>query len=77
MKSIKHNADEAQKFTERKRGTSDKPKMLVGRVMTADGPGTVTGHSFRRNTNGGPGCKQYVVRLDDGRVRHYSQVGSA
>lgn len=69
MKSQKHNADEIQKRLEKK----DHPR-LSGRVLTTDGPGTVNGSSYRKNTNGGPGCRQYVVRLDDGRIRHYSQV---
>lgn len=69
MKSQKHNADEVQKRLEKK----THPR-LSGRVMTTDGPGTVNGSSYRKNSNGGPGCKQYVVRLDDGRIRHYSQV---
>jgi hypothetical protein len=43
------------------------------RVTTPDGRGTVIGFSMRKNTNGGPGCKQLVVRLDDGRVRHYAE----
>lgn len=41
------------------------------RVWTCDGPGVTIGMNFRRNTNGGPGTRQYVVQLDDGRKRHY------
>jgi hypothetical protein len=40
-------------------------------VETPDGPGKVIGMNMRTNTNGGPGVRQYVVELDDGRVRHY------
>jgi hypothetical protein len=42
-------------------------------ITTEDGYGTTIGMSMRRNTNGGPGARQYVVRLEDGRVRHYSR----
>lgn len=41
-------------------------------VITPDGPGTVLGMEMRKNTNGGPGCRQYRVRLQDGRIRHYT-----
>lgn len=44
------------------------------RVITPDGPGKIAGYGMRKNTNGGPGCRQYRVRLDDGRLRHYAQV---
>lgn len=37
-----------------------------------DGDGVVIGVEMRKNTNGGPGVRQYRVRLDDGRIRHYS-----
>ncbi len=51
-------------------------------VMTPDGPGRTVGSNMRKNTNGGPGVRQYVVQLRDGRIRHYSRgevflVGSA
>lgn len=26
---------------------------------------------MRKNTNGGPGCRQYRVQLVDGRIRYY------
>ena len=42
-----------------------------GRVETPDGFGVVLGLDMRQNTNGGPGTRQWLVRLDDGRVRHY------
>lgn len=42
------------------------------RVKTKDGFGIIIGMEMRKNTNGGPGCKQYRVKLDDGRIRHYS-----
>lgn len=41
------------------------------RVMTCDGPGKTIGMDFRKASNGGPGTRQYVVELDDGRKRHY------
>jgi len=43
-----------------------------GRVLTPDRPGEVIGADKRMNTNGGPGTRQWRVRLDDGRIRHYS-----
>lgn len=43
------------------------------RVKTPDGPGITVGMNMRKNTNGGPGCLQYVVQLDDGRIRHYAR----
>ena len=50
------------------------PRLPNGtRVRTADGDGKTVGMNFRRNTNGGPGVRQYVVMLDDGRVRHYGR----
>lgn len=42
------------------------------KVQTPDGAGIVIGGNFRENTNGGPGTRQLIVRLDDGRVRHYN-----
>lgn len=52
-----------------------KEMLRVGaRVVTADGPGKVAGYGMRKNTNGGPGCRQYRVRLDDGRLRHYAHA---
>ena len=45
---------------------------LKEKVFTDDGPGTIVNTQFRKNTNGGPGCREYVVRLDDGRVRRYN-----
>lgn len=47
-------------------------KNLAQIVITPDGPGTVLGMEMRKNTNGGPGCRQYRVRLQDGRIRHYT-----
>ena len=44
---------------------------LNSRVMTSDGPGKTIGMNFRKASNGGPGTRQYVVELDDGRKRHY------
>jgi hypothetical protein len=41
-------------------------------IMTPDGPGKTIGINMRKNTNGGPGVRQYVVRLADGRIRHYA-----
>lgn len=43
------------------------------RVCTPDGVGRIVGRAMRRNTSGGPGARQYVVKLDDGRTRHYKQ----
>lgn len=45
---------------------------LNTRVITRDGEGTTIGMNMRKNTNGGPGVRQFVVRLNDGRIRHYS-----
>lgn len=42
-------------------------------VTTPDGDGVIVGGNMRKNTNGGPGVRQLVVRLEDGRVRHYSK----
>ena len=59
----------------KQRQKSETPKVpLNSRIITEDGPGTTIGMEFRRNTNGGPGCRQYRVRLDDGRIRHYSVI---
>ena len=44
---------------------------LNTRVMTSDGPGRTIGMDHRKASNGGPGTRQYVVELDDGRKRHY------
>lgn len=41
-------------------------------MNTPDGPGKIISMNFRKNTNGGPGTRQYVIQLDDGRIRHYS-----
>lgn len=55
-------------------GEEQNPRLLGQNtpVQTPDGPGRTVGVNMRRNTNGGPGVRQYVVELDDGRVRHYS-----
>lgn len=42
------------------------------KVRTPDGAGTTINVNMRENTNGGPGARQYIVKLDDGRIRHYS-----
>lgn len=42
------------------------------KIQTPDGVGTTINVNMRENTNDGPGVRQYVVRLDDGRIRHYS-----
>lgn len=56
------------------RTESEFPKLKKGtRVNTPNGLGVTIGISMRRNTNGGPGCEQYVVQLDDGRIRHYGK----
>lgn len=47
--------------------------MNFSEVITPDGPGKVLGMEMRKNTNGGPGCRQYRVQLMDGHIRHYSQ----
>jgi hypothetical protein len=50
------------------------PRLRRGtKVETRDGPGAVAGWDRRKNTNGGPGTWQYVVRLDDGRIRRYGR----
>jgi hypothetical protein len=58
-----------QKQIEREKRDERLPRGTA--VMTPDGPGVTIGMTMRRNTNGGPGARQYAVRLDDGRVRHY------
>lgn len=59
----------------KKRKQKDQPYMPRLRrgtdVVTSDGLGRIVGQSMRRNDNGGPGCRQYVVLLRDGRTRHY------
>lgn len=54
--------------------TSEKfPTLKSGtRVQTKDGEGVTVGINFRKKTNGGPGARQYVVQLNDGRIRHYN-----
>jgi hypothetical protein len=37
------------------------------KVQTPDGAGTAISINMRKNTNGGPGARQYVVELDDGK----------
>jgi hypothetical protein len=44
------------------------------RVRTEDGDGKIVGLNMRRNTNSGPGVRQYAVQLDDGRIRHYNTI---
>ena len=66
---------EAQKYREQRREEERQRRLdnkRSGRVLTPDGDGLVIGRKFRENTNGGPGTNQWRVRLDDGRVRHYS-----
>ena len=41
-------------------------------IITPDGEGHVINVVFRKNTNGGPGCKQYLIQLLDGRKRKYN-----
>lgn len=41
------------------------------RVVTPDGKGIIVDYCFRKNTNGGPGTKQYLVKLADNRTRRY------
>ena len=49
-----------------------RPRLKRGsRVRTKDGVGETIGFNRRRNTNEGPGTGQYIVRLEDGRVRFY------
>ena len=63
----------------KKRKQKDQPYMARLRrgteVVTSEGPGCIVGHGMRRNDNGGPGCRQYVVLLHDGRTRHYDANG--
>ena len=42
------------------------------RVQTPDGLGTVTRFEMRKNTNRGPGTREVVVQLDDGRVHRFT-----
>jgi len=62
------NWREVQKRVER---NARRENARSGRVQTPDGPGEVIGADKRMNTNGGPGTRQWRVRLDDGRIRHY------
>lgn len=49
-------------------------KLLLGTpVTTPDGDGHIINYCFRKNTNGGPGCRQYMVRLSDNRIRRYAR----
>ncbi len=51
---------------------SDYDQLKIGtEVTTPDGEGVVVNNCFRKNTNGGPGAKQYVVRLSDNRIHRY------
>lgn len=53
-------------------GGKTKPTFSRGTpVSTPDGEGVTVGMNMRKNTNGGPGVRQYVVRLRDGKIRHY------
>lgn len=45
---------------------------LQGSVTTPDGPGIVVKITMRKNTNGGPGCRQFRVQLETGQIRHYN-----
>lgn len=57
-----------------KRQAPEQPELPIKtRVSTRDGRGLIVGRSTRFNTNGGPGCGQYVVQLEDGRVRNYTR----
>jgi hypothetical protein len=53
---------------------AEKPNWLRrgARIATPDGNGVIIGSEMRKNTNGGPGARQYRVRLADGRIRHYT-----
>jgi hypothetical protein len=63
----------AQHLHKRRGDLPMEPRLSRGtKVVTPDGPGEVLSRSMRRNTNGGPGCHEYVVQLTDGRVRHYN-----
>ena len=41
-------------------------------VITPDGEGEIVDTTMRKNTNGGPGTRQFVVRLLDGRIHRYA-----
>ena len=43
------------------------------KVTTPDGEGEIVSYNFRKNTNGGPGTRQYIVKLCDGRTRRYTK----
>jgi len=62
------NWREVQKRVER---NARRENARSGRVQTPDGLGTVLGMDMRQNTNGGPGTRQWRVRPNDGRIRHY------
>ena len=67
--------EDRRKWTEARREGERAQRLTnkrTGRVNTPDGAGVVIGQERRMNTNGGPGTNQWRVRLDDGRVRHYS-----
>ena len=51
----------------------DRTVRLGSTVQTQDGEGTTLGMPMRRASNGGPGSRQYRVRLTDGRIRHYTR----
>lgn len=80
MPKNKHNetqtyAQERQAYAQERREDERRRRAenkRTGRVSTPDGEGLVLGREARTNTNGGPGCYQWRVKLDDGRIRHYS-----
>lgn len=43
------------------------------RVQTPEGPGVIVGTEMRKNTNNGPGTRQFRVQLEDGRVHRYAR----
>jgi hypothetical protein len=61
---------------DKRNNSQPKPDLPIGtQVETQDGSGSIINYHFRKNTNGGPGTKEYVVRLNDGRNRHYPKNG--
>lgn len=56
----------------REESKSSKKISRNAHVNTPDGVGIIVGFEQRKNTNSGPGTWQYRIKLDDGRVRHYS-----
>ena len=43
------------------------------KVRSPSGDGIIINYVMRKNTNGGPGTRQYLIRLSDNRIRRHSK----